>query len=160
MPLPDKCPKCGEKATNDRGQCVFCGTQVVDPGSILTAGQKAKAESTYKFCSWAFMVLGSVYLLAGIIGTILSRSPMLGLLLTGIFGVVHSGLLLVRHELVQSVTKMICIARAVMLFWFIGGIIWFFPLYILPGILILAVVGFDIICLLMMANAIDDVYFG
>ncbi|MBS1725914.1 MAG: hypothetical protein JST51_04280 [Armatimonadetes bacterium] len=158
MALPDVCPRCGERATNEQGKCVFCGTQVTDPRSILSSGQKAKALAIYQFASWSFLVLGLIYLAVGIVSWAEYHLPMLGMLITAVVALVQGGLLIVKNEWMQSVTKMVCIARLIIYFLVVPNLIPFLLLYLVPGIVALTISSYDILCLFMMMKAIDDVH--
>ena len=160
MALPDVCPKCGEKATNDKGQCVFCGTQVIQPATIKTPEQVAKADANYRFASWSFIGVGAIYLVVGVVSSIAYRSPMLGLLISALVSIGHGYLLLAKNEWMQSVTKMVCFGRMVLFLWFLSFLVPLLPLFLVPGILLLALIIYDLACLMLMVNTIDDVYFG
>ncbi len=157
MVLPDSCPKCGERATNEQGRCVFCGTQVLHPATIPTQREADKAKANYRFASWSFTVIGVVYLLVGIVSSIAYRQPMLGLLTSGLVAGGHGVLLLLNNEWAQSVTKPVCIGRLVLLFWFVAILIPYLLFFRLVGIALLAFVMYDILSLILMIRTIDNV---
>lgn len=156
----ESCPKCGEKAISHTGHCVFCGTVVIAPRSAPAGADYDKAMKTYRIASPIFMVIGILYLALAVIGSTMTRTPMLGLLVAGVVTTVHGGLLILNNDWVRSVTKVLCISRL--------AIFGFMFLILLPYMLGMGSVGIgfgillliDIGCLIMMIRTIDDVYFA
>lgn len=157
MALPDTCPKCGERATNDQGRCVFCGTQVIHPSTILTPQETDKAKANYRFASWSFTIVGIIYLIIGIVSSIAYRQPMLGLIISGLVAGGHGALLLMNNEWAQSVAKPVCIGRLILLFWFVAILIPYLLFFRIAGMVLLAFVMYDILSLILMIRTIDSV---
>lgn len=160
MAQTDTCPRCGEKAINQTGHCVFCGAVVIAPKSQPAGKDYEKAMRQYQFASVSFLVLGVLYLALGVIGTISLKSPMLGLFLVGILAAGQGGLLIYKNDWMQSVTKTVCMVR-------LGVFLLIFALLI-PYLVVMKAAGaifgviflWDIICLIVMIRTIDDVYFA
>jgi hypothetical protein len=156
----ESCPKCGEKAISNSGHCVFCGAVVIAPRTVTVGADYQKAMKTYRFVSPTFLVIGVLYLALAVIGSTMTRSPMLGLFVAGVVTTVHGGLLILNNDWVRSVTKVVCISRL--------AIFGFMFLILLPYMLGMGPVGIgfgilfliDIGCLIMMIRTIDDVYFA
>ena len=160
MALPDTCPKCGEKATNDNGQCVFCGTQVTRIETLATPDQEAQFTAKYRFASWSFIGVGIVYLLVGVIGSIAYHRVLFGFILSGAIATVHGSLLVAKQDVVQSITKTACLIRIALQVWTLLVLLPYMLVLIVPGSLLLLLFSFDITCLFIMYGVIDDVYFN
>lgn len=160
MAQTDTCPRCGEKAINQTGHCVFCGAVVIAPKSQPQGRDYDAAMRKYQFASVSFLILGVLYLALGIAGTAMLKQPMLGLFLVAILAGGQGGLLIYKNEWAQSVTKTVCGVRlGIFLFIFALMVPWF-TFFGAPGFLLALVFLWDIICLIVMIRTIDDVYFA
>jgi hypothetical protein len=156
----ESCPRCGEKAISQTGHCVFCGAVVVAASSKPTGRDYDKALRTYRFTSMAFLVFGVIYLALAVIGTVALKSPMIGFFLAGAVTSIQGALLIMNHDWVRSVTKIVCSCR-LGLFAFIVMVLAPYMLHMGPaGYCFFVVFVLDILCLILMIRTIDDVVFA
>lgn len=156
----ESCPRCGEKAISQTGHCVFCGAVVIATATKPTGKDYERSLKTYQLVSAMFLIFGILYCAFAIIGTILLKAPMIGLLIAGIATLVQGILLTKNNDWMRSVTKVFCIIRF--------GIFLLMFLVLIPYFLHAKIVGFlfaivflvDILSLLLMIRSIDDVYFA
>ena len=156
----ESCPRCGEKAISQTGHCVFCGAVVVAPKIAPSGKDFEKSLKAYQWISSAFIVMGVLYFILGVAGTILKRTPMLGLFSIAFFTITHGVLLIKRNDWIQSVTKVVCGIR---LFVLVLILLVLLPYMALYGPIVLsfcALFVLDIVCLMQMIRTIDDVYFA
>jgi hypothetical protein len=156
----DTCPRCGEKAINQTGHCVFFGAVVIAPKTQPTGKAHEKAMRQYQFASVSFLILGVLYLALGVIGTISIKSPMLGLFLVGILAAGQGGLLIYKNDWMQSVTKVICMVRLGIFLLILAILVPYFIVMKTAGLLFGLMFIWDIVCLIVMIRTIDDVYFA
>jgi hypothetical protein len=105
-------------------------------------------------------VLGIVYVALGIIGSVMLKSPMLGLIVAGSVTFAHGTLLILNNDWIRSITKVVCYVRLA-LFAFTTAILAPYMLHLgMVGLAFFCVFTVDILCLILMIRAIDDVYFA
>ncbi len=156
----ESCPKCGEKAFTQTGHCVFCGAVVRVERPVANTIAFSRAMKIYRLISPAFLVLGILYFAFAIIGTVVLKSPMLGLFIAGTITMVQGILLILNNEWVRSVTKTLCMVRAA-IFAFMVMILAPYMLHLgLVGSIFMLVFLLDLACLVLMIRTIDDVYFA
>ncbi len=156
----ESCPRCGEKAINQTGHCVFCGAVVIAPTTKPSGKEYDKAMRAYKFVSISFLILGILYIAAAVIGSASAKKPLIGLFLDAGFVLAHGVLLIMNNDWIRSITKVACGIRLAAL---VICLLSFGP-YMLnigatgPGFF--AVFLFDAYCLVLMIKTIDEVYFA
>lgn len=129
---------------------------------MATARTAAIEESNKKYDTlrWIQTVIAAMYLGGGVVGSIIYKTPLLGLLFNGVLGLTLCILLFLNNQWAMSVTKTLCLTRA--------GITGFVIAIMLPYFLHLGVLGWaflalfavDLITVVMLGNAADDVYFS
>ena len=156
----ESCPRCGEKAISQTGQCAFCGATVIAQKINPSGREFEKAQTAYRFTSISFLVFGILYIALATYGTVILKSPMYGLFLAGAFTSVQGALLIMNHDWVRSVTKIACSVRLA-LFVFMVMILAPYMLNMGPaGVGFFIVFLLDIGCLVLMIRTIDEVYFA
>lgn len=105
-------------------------------------------------------LIAVLYLGSGVVGSLVLKTPMFGLLFTGVLGAVHCGLLFAENQWVLSISKTLCFWRAgitgfviaILLPYFLGLGLW--------GWLFLLLFAIDLITVILLGIASDDVYFS
>lgn len=156
----ESCPRCGEKAISQTGHCVFCGAVVIAPTIAPGGKEYDKAMRIYRFVSVSFLLLGVLYLTAGVIGTAMIKKPMLGLFFAALVTLAHGVLLILNNDWIRSITKVVCSIRlGVFALVILTLAPYFFHLGAL-GITFGLVFLFDVYCLILMIRTIDEVHFA
>ena len=119
-----------------------------------------KSLKAYQWISSEFIVMGVLYFGLGVAGTILRKSPMLGLFSIAIFTIAHGTLLIKRNDWIQSVTKVVCGIRLAILIMILLVLLPYMALYGPIVLAFCALFVLDIVCLIQMIRTIDDVYFA
>ena len=156
----ESCPRCGEKAINQTGHCVFCGAVVIAPTVAPSSKNYEKALSAYQKISCAFLIVGIIYIAFGVIGSVMLKKALFGLLSVGILTFAHGTLLIKNNDWVRSVTKVVCGVRLGILILIFLVFCQYSAIY---GPIVFAfttIFVVDMICLVLMIRCIDEVYFA
>lgn len=147
------CPVCQRPLPQGSVVCPYCpkGAKMREPNPRVLAN--------YHAISVGFVVLGVIFL--GLAGYAISvtKSGFFGYLLSGVIGITHGVLLLVRQEWVQSVTKTFCWARFAICTY---GLLIVIPWFLLNPAVGAVLLGFSLLeigLLVAMIRTIDDVVF-
>ena len=156
----ESCPRCGEKAITQTGHCVFCGAVVIARATVPSGKGYEKSMRTYNSVSALFLVFGILYIVLAAVGTIMTKSPMLGMLVAGVLTLIQAILLLKNNDWMRSITKVFCMIRLAIFLLMFLVLIPYFIHFKGVGFVFAAVFLVDIYCLVLMIRTIDDVYFA
>lgn len=115
--------------------------------------------ANYQAISVGFVVLGLIFIATGIAAIALTKSTLIGFLISGVISITHGTLLLVKNEWVQSVTKTFCWIRFAICLYALAILIPWLLMSPLVGALLLLLDLLEIGLLVAMIRTIDDVVF-
>ncbi|HLO98139.1 MAG TPA: hypothetical protein VK171_06065, partial [Fimbriimonas sp.] len=101
-----------------------------------------------------------LYLGGGIVASLVLKAPMYGLLFTGVAAAVHCGFLFAENQWVLSVSKTVCYWRAGVTGFVIAILLPYFLNLGITGWLFLALFAVDLVTVILLGNAADEVYFS